>query len=362
MTSLDRGELTAAIHRFVLAACLVVTSACSEADAPPRNPDARAAADPSFDESARLTVSGYARRGRTAHDEALLRAKLMEKAIEDFMKVATPEAHDHAKAAWRAARDTFVRAEAFRFSGGPLDTRADLAAQVDAWPVDASALEALVTDEAALPQITAPALLERARMSPFPMGFRAIEVILWGTADAPRAVAEFVPPEGAAAPTRRGLLAAKLSRILIESLEVIANGWDSQRQGSFAQTLVQGPLDDAFRRALGGAATLARDEIVGRKLPQLADPNARTTACADVAASAAGLELLLAGHDPKTPAPSWVDLARGDGDALGADTSAALARARAAAADCAAADELRAAHLALADRVELLIRHYGLAR
>jgi hypothetical protein len=328
---------------------LLSAAACSADGAV--SPDARAAEDADFASVSRETVKGYTKVGRAVHDEAVTRAKLMEKAIEDFTKVPTPENQVLARAEWRKARDAYARALAFRFAGSPFDTDPSLAKRIDDPSATYPALDALVVDRVALPDVTAPLLLTVARERSVALGWHAIAAILARPATDFDAVTgptgDDVPPGAAITDgARRGRLAAKIARILIEDLDLVAFQWDAQRTDSFAQKLVKGSLDDAFRRSLGSAARAAREPWSG-------------ASCADLAASVKGTEALLFAREGRVAAPSFVDLVRRDDGALADAVAGSVRDADAATTRC-TGDTPTDAQRALAARIDEILRHYAL--
>jgi putative iron-regulated protein len=362
-------------------------------ETPAAAPDARAAQDSKFAEAARATVKGYAKVGRTVNDEAVRLAKLMEKAIEDFIKAPSPELLEGAKVAWRTARDAYGRAEAFRFTGSPLDEDAELAKRVEIAPVDVTLLEGptldaggILDDLMLVPDVTGDAVRDAVRGKNVQLGWHAIEGMLYGAAvtagGPPRPHTDFVNDDPTSRNARRGRLVAKLARILIEDLEIVANQWDADRTNSFAQKLVRGPLDESFKRALGGVADFSRKEMVDRKLggilagaPEVSDASNSTRA--DLAANALGIEGLLNAREGRVTAPSFIDLIRGDNAALADALVGSIAAARASIDRCPAnlaaevssdaakrqaAEGSRDAGLAIAGRMDEVLRHYGLAR
>ncbi|HVH47446.1 MAG TPA: imelysin family protein [Labilithrix sp.] len=373
-------------------ACVATPSAgcIEEVIVEPSAPEARAKDDKAFAEAARATVRGYGKVGRATHDEAVRLCKLMEKAIEDFIKAPSPELLANAKVAWRTARDAYSRAEAFRFTGSPLDEDIALATQVEIAPVDVTLLEGptleaggILDDLMHVPDVTGDAVRDAARGKNVQLGWHAIEGMLYGAAvtsgGPPRPHTDFVNDGPAHRNARRGRLVAKLARILIEDLEIVANQWDPDRTDSFAQKLVRGPLDEGFRRALRGVARFAREEMVGRKLggvlagaPEISDASDSTRA--DLASNALGIEGLLFAREGRVTEASFIDLVRRDDPALADALVSAIAASRASIEACPAtlaevgsdpqkrstAERSRDAQLAIAARIDDVIRHYGL--
>lgn len=352
-------------------------------------PDARAAKSAAFAKSARATVRGYTDVGRAMHDEAVRLAKLMEKAVEDFIKAPSPELLANAKVAWRTARDAYSRAESLRFTGGLLDTDPTLAAHIETAPVDVTLLEGPTLEAGGIldglmlvPDVTGDAVRDAARGQNVQLGWHALEGMLYGAAvlsnGPPRPHTDFLNGGPNERNARRGKLMAKLARILIEDLELVANDWDPDRTNSFAQKLATGTLDDGFKRALGGAATFARNEMVERKLgvlagkPEVSDASDSTRA--DLASNVLGLEGMLNAREGRVTAPSFIELVRADDTSLADGLTGAIASARASVDACPsvlaevgadaqkrqAAERSRDAQLAIATKLDDVLRHYGL--
>ena len=338
------GRLALLLSFSLVTAIAAPTAGCD--DDGPATPEVRAALDPTFAEAAHATMKGYAKVGRAMHEETVRLCKLMEKAIEDFIKAPSPELLANAKVAWRAARDAYSRAEAFRFTGGPLDEDATLATRVEIAPVDVTRLEGeslaaggILDDLMRVPEVTGDAVRDAARGRDVQLGWHAIEGMLYGAAvlsgGPPRSHTDFIDDgAGSDCNARRGRLLAKLARILIEDLVLVANQWDADRTDSFAQKLVRGPLDDGFQRALHGVAEFSRKEMAERKLggvltgaPEVSDASDSTRA--DLAGNALGIEGLLFAREGRVTAPSFIDLVRRDDAELADAVVASIAEARA---------------------------------
>jgi putative iron-regulated protein len=381
--SLGMVAMTLALGSFPL------SFGCTEDEAPPASPSARAAQDKAFADAARLTVRGYATVGRATHDEVVRLAKLLEKAVEDFIKAPSPELLAGAKSSWRAARDAYSRAEAYRFTGGPFEEDVALAARVETAPVDVTLLEGPTLEAGGIldelmnvPDVTGDAVRDAARGKNVQLGWHALEGMLYGAAvtsgGPPRPHTDFVNAGPNERNARRGKLMAKLARILIEDLDLAANQWDQDRTDSFAQKLARGSLDVAFKTALVGAADFAANEMAGRKLsvlngaPEISDASDSTRS--DLGGNALGLEGLFFAREGRVTAPSFLDLVRRDDPALADALIAAIAASRASVERCPAvlaeatvdpqkrqaAEESRAAHLAVSARIRDVLRHYAL--
>lgn len=389
---MNLGRITSIFMFFTAIVAMTPAVGCGEDDAGPAAPDARAAQDSAFKEAAETTLAGWTEVAKATHEETVRLCKLLEKAIEDFIKAPSPELLEGAKVAWRTARDAYSRAEAYRFTGGPLDEDAELAARIETAPADVTLLEGstleaggILDELMTVPDVTGDAVRDAARGKNVPLGWHAIEGMLYGAAvtsgGAPRPHTDFVFADPEDRNARRGRLVAKLARILIEDIVLVANQWDSERTNSFAQKLVRGPLDDGFKRALGGVAEFSRREMAERKLggvlagaPEVSDASDSTRA--DLAGNALGVEGLLFAREGRVTAPSFLDLVRRDDPQLADALVASIAESRASIDRCppalaeagsdpqkrAAAEGARDAQLALAARVDDVLRHYALDR
>jgi uncharacterized iron-regulated protein len=223
--------------------------------------------------------------------------------------------------------------------------------------------------------VTSYAIIAAARERRVPMGWHAIEAMLWTPGRLPT---DFAAQEPTSREARRGRLTAKLARILIEDLELVANQWDAARTNSFAQKLVGGSLDAGFKSALGGVSSFAKKEVVERKLgtvlagaAEVSDASDSTRA--DVAANLLGIEGLLHAREGRVTAPSFVDLVRRDDPALADTLVKRVVDARAAVDRCpelgdvakdpskrASAEAARDAQVAVAAALDDVLRHYSL--
>ncbi|MBX3198182.1 MAG: hypothetical protein KF894_08560 [Labilithrix sp.] len=389
---MNLGRISSIFMLFTALVAAAPAVGCGEDDSGPAAPDARAAQDGAFKQAAEATLAGWAEVAKATHEETVRLCKLLEKAIEDFIKAPSPELLEGAKVAWRTARDAYSRAEAYRFAGGPLDEDAALAARIEAAPADVTLLEGptleaggILDELMTVPDVTGDAVRDAARGKDVPLGWHAIEGMLYGAAasaaGAPRPHTDFVFADPEDRNARRGRLVAKLARILIEDIVLVANQWDADRTSSFAQKLVRGPLDEGFARALGGVADFSRKEMAERKLggvlagaPEVSGASRSTRA--DLAGNALGVEGLLFAREGRVSAPSFIELVRRDDPKLADGLVAAIAESRASIERCppalseiasdpqkrAAAESARDAQLALAARVDEILAHYTLDR
>ena len=244
----------------------------------------------------------------------------------------------------------------------------------------------ILDDLMSVPEVTGDAVRDAARGRDVQLGWHAIEGMLYGAAvlsgGPPRSHTDFIDDgTGSDCNARRGRLLAKLARILIEDLVLVANQWDADRTDSFAQKLVRARSTTAFNvRSTASRSSRARRWPSGSSAASSRArrrcPDASDSTRADLIGNALGIEGLLFAREGRVTAPSFIDLVRRDDADLADAIVASIAEARAsidrcppALAEVAAdpqkrkdAEAARKAQLAIAAQVDGVLRHYALAR
>lgn len=153
---------------------------------------------------------GQDRYNRFAADSAALAEALGALCADPSASPPTTEGVEAARAAWWAARGPWKQAELIRF-GPTVEYPERLGPPIDTWPVDPSAVEALIAGEGPLDAATFAAQGARAR------GLPVIEHLLWadGAATAARLGAE----------PRRCAALVGLSGDLVTNAEALAAAW-----------------------------------------------------------------------------------------------------------------------------------------
>lgn len=160
-------------------------------------------------------IESYANIALDNYTQTLNDAKLLEKAINDFVANPTQAGLDNAKKAWLNARESYGSSEIFRLSNGPIDAEDSwieeaygaLEGQINAWPLDENMIDYTIDAEGKLTsgniidtigkfnpggedatevdvtEITVEALTqlnENGGEANVSTGYHAIEFLLWG--------------------------------------------------------------------------------------------------------------------------------------------------------------------------------------
>ncbi len=232
-------------HAFALLATLALS--CSTKDSP--------------DETLERVIADYSEWASATYATAVARTVLLEHAVEALVREPSEENLRTARARWIHARQVYARTEVLRFYDGPIDAVEGL---INAWPVDESYLDSIVSDPERYPSLDAAALRalnEKDGEKNIATGWHAIEYLLWGpdesaTGPGHRAAAFFAEPPHAA---RR----CQVLRVLVSALREDLDGVHAQwKRGWFLQLDKKRALHAMFR----GAIELALNELAGERM------------------------------------------------------------------------------------------------
>jgi putative iron-regulated protein len=234
---------------------LGLLAGCKKAP-PPRDP-----------ELARRVAVRHADLAVESYGAAAAAARELQFAADAFVAAPSEERLEAARRAWRAARVPYTRTEAFRFYGGPIDAVEPL---VNAWPVDESYIDAIVSDAGeALTAERLAKLNEREGEKNISVGFHAIEYLLWGqdvSDDGPgrRPAADFAGVAPAAARRREYLLAS--TGLLVRHLEGVADAWRAGKGDNYRAGFLRRSPNEAAALILKGLGTLTGPELTGERI------------------------------------------------------------------------------------------------
>ncbi len=237
-------------------------------------------------------VEGYAELVLVSTSDALAKAEHLQEAVAIFVAAPSPSTHERAKRAWLDARFAYGQTEAFRFYGGPIDDDDGPEARLNAWPLDEAYIDyvegapavGLVNDETveiskanlaglnegAMGDVTGigAAFEEDKAIS---TGYHAIEFLLWGqdlSEDGPgsRPFTDYLVGAEATAPSgdRRGQYLQTITELLVEDLGGVVAQW--QPGGSYRQSFLAQPADEALARMLSGAGILSKGELASERM------------------------------------------------------------------------------------------------
>jgi putative iron-regulated protein len=264
----------------VLAILMLASSCCADAGvveqgatpvavAPQQQP-ARGASD---------VVRAHAERAERAYLRALDAALAMRAAIRDFCAAPSEQGLSAARAAWIAARRPYGATEAYRFGGGPIDSRrGGRETWLNAWPVDEAFIEpvdrtaprGIIGDASTYPALGRAILRlhnQRGGETNVCTGWHAIEFMLWGEDRDPngpgaRPAADFMDSAGPRAARRREYL-LEITDLLCEDLSAVASEW-RRDGGAYRARFESDP--GALRAILAGPALLCGFEMAGERM------------------------------------------------------------------------------------------------
>lgn len=213
------------------------------------------------------------------YDDSLGAMRTFQTSVAEFLNEPTARTLDAARAAWRKSREPYSLTEAFRFSGGPIDSVDGPEERLNAWPLDeafidvvpGAAVVPVIADERRFPVVDV-ALLRRLNMSEgeknISCGWHAVEFLLWGqdtSAVGPgkRPVTDFTTAPHA---VRRAAWLRASTAALIEDLEPVAAAWREGKSGNYRARMDALEPDDALRTVVRGMVMLSGFELASERI------------------------------------------------------------------------------------------------
>lgn len=224
---------------------------------------------------ATAAIDAYIAGGHTQYVAAVAEAVKMQSAIDALLANPSDETLAAARAAWVAARPSYLVTEAFRFYDGPIE---EVEGQLNAWPMNEAFIDytkddpksgiindpAIPVDGAALV-----ALNQKSDEADVTTGWHAIEFLLWGqdfsaTGPGERPSGDYTPgtPE---ADKRRAYLKA-ITDQLVGDLQTVAAAWDPAAADSYAAKLKAMPPREVIGRIVNGIAILVGSEMRSERM------------------------------------------------------------------------------------------------
>ena len=243
---------------------------------------------PASDEGGALDVqqaqeaqAHYAKLVLATYQDTLSSTQELDQAIGDFLDAPSESRFNAARQAWKAARESYLQTEAFRFYDGPID---DLDGLINAWPLDENYVDyvqgepeaGLINDSSfTIDEDTLVDRNERGGEKNIATGYHAIEFLLWGqdeSVDGPgdRPYTDFVDGGTADHQDRRRNYLKTVSALLVEQLQELVNAWKEDEDNYRAEFLAAEPKE-AMRRILTGLTILSGFETGGERLQAALD-------------------------------------------------------------------------------------------
>ncbi|MFT3809503.1 MAG: imelysin family protein [Micropepsaceae bacterium] len=224
---------------------------------------------------ATAVIDAYVAGGRAQYLAATAEAAKLEAAITAMLDSPSAETLAAARAAWVAARPSYLVTEAFRFYDGPIE---DVEGQLNSWPMNEAYIDytkddpksGIINDPASSVDAAALAgLNQKADEADVTTGWHAIEFLLWGqdfsaTGPGDRPASDFVPgtPE---TDKRRAYLKA-VTELLITDLQSVTTAWDPAAADGYVARLKAMPQREVIGRMINGIAILAGSEMRSERM------------------------------------------------------------------------------------------------
>jgi putative iron-regulated protein len=228
-----------------------------------------------FDYDAKPQIEAYADLVEKSYGQSVDAAKALARAIDEFLKVPGEESLAAARKAWIEARVPYLKTEAFRFYGGPID---ELEGQINSWPMNEAFIDYVEGDPKAglvnrkdvkLEPAAIAGLNQKGDEKDVTTGWHAIEFMLWGqdlSAAGPgnRPYTDYVVGEDNN--DRRRVYLKLVTDQLVKDLDAVHEGWETDEKGNYRKKFMALPPREAIGRMVNGMAILAGFEFMSERL------------------------------------------------------------------------------------------------
>ena len=288
-------------------------------------------------------IDAYIALVSASYERSAASAKLLQVAVEAFLASPSNDTLSAARVAWVKARPDYLKTEAFRFYGSPID---DVEGNINAWPVNEAFIDYVegkpdsgVVNTATV-EITEKTLKEMNQQkdeADVGVGWHAIEFLLWGqdfstTGPGNRPYTDY--SAGTSNNDRRRAYLSTATKMLADELQALAPQWNPATADSYAAKFKQAPQLEAIGRIMAGIAFLTSHEFKSDRLAVGLDSGDQEdehscfsdTTKQDYIYDFAGVKQVWTGEDGTTTRLGLRSLFTGDYAALGAKLDAAIAK------------------------------------
>lgn len=226
---------------------------------------------------AKAMLEGYSDLAYAMYSEAWERAQQLQGMVGGFVSQPSLLGLQALRQSWSKAHEAFARCDFLRFSDGPIDNDRGGRAikRLDAWPVDATKLDAfqdnrfqgLVHNREAQPEINSELLsnLHAPDQGTVVLGFHALELLLWGQAvdgQAPlRIHGDFVNMSNA---DRRAACLQIIAERIALDMKPLMDAWHPIRMDSHRKEFLAQTPEVALGKVLGGLAKICSTGLDGK--------------------------------------------------------------------------------------------------
>lgn len=288
-------------------------------------------------------IDAYIALVSSSYEKSTASAKLLETSVEKFLADPTAESLSAARVAWVQARPDYLKTEAFRFYGSPID---DVEGKINAWPMNEAFIDyvegkpdsGLINSKTV--EITAASIIalnQQQDDADVSLGWHAVEFLLWGqdlstTGPGNRPHTDYIAAQGNN--DRRRAYLSVSTKMLVEELQGLAPQWNPATPESYASNLKKIPQVEAIGRIMAGIAFLISHEFKADRLAVALDSGDQEdehscfsdTTKQDFVYDLVGVRQVWTGDDGITKRLGLRSLFGGEHEALGAKLDAAIAK------------------------------------
>ena len=224
-------------------------------------------ATPQIDGYIDLVLTSYE---KTAHD-----TKRLEQAVDALLATPSTETLAAARKSWIDARPSYLKTEAFRFYGGPIDK---VEGEINSWPMNEAYIDyvegkpdaGIINDpKIKLSVDDLEGVNQKQDEKDVTIGWHAIEFLLWGqdlsaTGAGNRPFTDYIAGKGNN-DRRREYLKLVTAQLNVEFDELVS-AWKPDNGNNYAKTLKAMPEREIIGRMVNGMAILAGYEFMSERL------------------------------------------------------------------------------------------------
>lgn len=232
-------------------------------------------------------VASYISHVQQLYKQCLQEVKNLKVSVKDFLKTPNEKTHSATKEAWKKAKLTYAKTEAFRFYGGPIDdSEGGPEPLINSWPIDESYIDyvegapqsGIIQNPKLFPNLDlkfAVSMNEKNGEKNISTGFHAIEFLLWGqdlSTQGPgqRPFTDYITSTQNPHAVRRGQYLTVLVNLLEDQFVTLNKQWEPSK---YPKKLIGSEPAESLRRILTGLSTLSLDEMAGERMTVALDGN-----------------------------------------------------------------------------------------
>jgi putative iron-regulated protein len=228
-----------------------------------------------FNYEATPQIDAYIDLVLTSYEQTASDAKQLEKAVDSLLASPSEETLVAARKAWTDARPAYLKTEAFRFYGGPIDR---IEGEINSWPMNEAYIDyvegkpdaGIINDPKIELNVDGlEGVNQKQDEKDVTIGWHAIEFLLWGqdfsaTGAGNRPFTDYISGKGNN-DRRREYLKLVTNQLNVEFDELVA-AWKPDNGNNYAKTLKAMPEREIIGRMVNGMAIMAGFELMSERM------------------------------------------------------------------------------------------------